>query len=89
MEYYITPRDFDAGIYIIHVGTNDPTLEDTPEEITEHNVNIATSLETENSTVGISNIVPRGDRKKRRKQLTNYCRHLRTKRNTCGRSWQY
>ena len=66
MEHCITPtkRDFDPGIYILHVGTNDPTLDDTPEEITEHIVNIATSLKTENNTVVISNIVPRGDSKK-------------------------
>ena len=72
MEYYITRRDFDAGIYILHVRTNDPTLDDTLKEITEHILNIATSLETENCTVGISNIVPRGDTKKRWEQLTNY-----------------
>ena len=38
MEYHITPtkRDFDPGIYILHAGTNDPTQNNTPEEITEH-----------------------------------------------------
>ena len=68
MEYYIAPtkRDLDPGIYILHVGTNDLTLDDTPEEITEHIVNIAASLKTENNTVVISNIVPRGDSKKRK-----------------------
>ena len=32
MECYITPtkKDFDPGIYILHVGTNDLTLDDTP-----------------------------------------------------------
>ena len=46
MEYCITPtkRDFDPGIYILHIGTNDLTLNGTPEEITEHILNIATSL---------------------------------------------
>ena len=73
MEYYITPtkRDFDPGIYILHVGTNDLTLNDTPEEITEHIVNIATSLKTENNTVVISNIVPRGDSKKEKAEAVN------------------
>ena len=68
MEYYITPtkRDFDPGIYILHVGTNDITLNGTPKEITEHIVNIAPSLKTENNTVVISNIVPRGDSKKKK-----------------------
>ena len=80
MEYYITPtkRDFDPGIYILHVGTNDLTLNDTPEEITEHIVNIATSLKTENNTVVISNI----------DHIEIAC-DLRTKRNISDRSWQY
>ena len=73
MEYYITPtkRDFDPGIYILHVGTNDLTLNDTPEEITEHIVNIATFLKTENNTDVISNIVPRGDSKKEKAEAVN------------------
>ena len=73
MEYYITPtkRDFDPGIYILHVGTNDLTLNDTPKEITEHIVNIAPSLKTENNTVEISNIVPRGDSKKGKAEAVN------------------
>ena len=49
--------------YILHVGTNDITLNDTPEEITEHIVNVAKSFKTENNTVVISNIVPRGNSK--------------------------
>ena len=75
MEYYITPtkRDFDPGIYILHVGINDQTLDDKPEEMTEHIVNIATSLKTENNTVVISNIVPRGDSKKEKaEEVNNY-----------------
>ena len=75
MEYYITPtkRDFDPGIYILHVGINDQTLDDKPEEMTEHIVNIATSLKTENNTVVISNIVPCGDSKKEKaEEVNNY-----------------
>ena len=70
MEYYITPtkRYFDPGIYILH----DCTLDDTPKEITEHIANIATLLKPENNTVVISNIVPRGNSKKKRQKLTNY-----------------
>ena len=66
MEYYITPtkRDFDPGTY-------DQTLGDTPEEITEHSVNIATSLKTENSAAMISNIVPRGDSRKEKAEAIN------------------
>ena len=53
MECYITPtkRNFDPSNYILHVGTNDLTLDDTPEELTEYIVNIATSLKTENNTL--------------------------------------
>ena len=73
MEYYITPtkRDFDPGIYILHVGTNDLTLDDTPEEINEHIINIATSLKTENNTVVISNVALRGDSKKEKAEAVN------------------
>ena len=80
MEYSITPtkRDFDPGIYILHVDTNDVTLYDTPEEITEHIVNIATSLKTENNTVVISNTVPRRKKEKTEavnKLLIDSCEH--------------
>ena len=35
MEYFITPkkRDFNPGIYILHAGTNNQTLDNTHEEI--------------------------------------------------------
>ena len=76
MEYYITPtkRDFDPGIYILHFDTNDLTLDDAPEEITEHIANIVTSLKTENNTVVIvviSNIVSHGDSKKEKEEAVN------------------
>ena len=74
-KHYITPtkKDFDPDTYILHVGKNDITLGDTPEEITEHIVNIATSLKTENNPIVISNIVRSGDgEKEMAKQLTNY-----------------
>ena len=66
IEDYITPtkRDFNPGIYILPVGTNDVTLDDTPKETTEHIVNITTSLKTGNNVVVISNIVPCGNSKK-------------------------
>ena len=73
MEYYITPtkRDFDPGIYILHFDTNDLNLGDTPEEITEHIVNIVTSLKTENNTAVISNIVLHGDSEKEKQETVN------------------
>ena len=56
MEYYITPtkKDIDPDICILHVSTNDLTLDDAPEEITKHIVDIAASLKTGNNTVVIS-----------------------------------
>ena len=56
---------------MLHVGTNDITLNDTPEEITEHIVNVAKSFKTENNTVVISNIVPRGNSKKEKSEAVN------------------
>ena len=46
LRYYITPTEckFDPDIYILNVGTNDLTLDDIPEKITKHMVNINTSL---------------------------------------------
>ena len=73
MKYHIilTKRDFDSGIYILHVGTNDLTLDNTLKEITKHVVNIATSLEIENNTVVIWNIVPHGHSKKEKTEEVN------------------
>ena len=73
MEYYITPtkRVFGPGIYILHVRTNDVTLDHIPEELIEHIVNIATSLKTESNTVAILSIVPRGDSKKEKAEAVN------------------
>ena len=73
MEYYVTPknRDFHSDIYILHVGTNDLTLDDKPEQFTKHIVNIAKSLKTENSAVVILHIVTRGDSKKENAEAVN------------------
>ena len=51
-------------IFILHVGTNDLTLSDTPEQIVEHIFDTVISLKTGSNTVIIFNIVPRGDKKK-------------------------
>ena len=73
MEYYITPtkRDFDPGIYILHCDTNDIYLGGTTKEITEHIVNIVTSLKTENNTVVILIIVLHIDSKKEKEEAVN------------------
>ena len=66
MSDYIKPtkNDFNPFIYVLHVGTNDLTLSDTPEQIAEHIFDIVNSLKTESNTVIVSNIVPRGDKNK-------------------------
>ena len=73
MEYYITPtkKDIDSDICILHVSTNDLTLDDAPEEITKHIVDIAASLKTGNNTVVISKIVPRRKSKKEKTEAVN------------------
>ena len=73
MEYYITPtkKDIDPDICILHVSTNDLTLDDAPEEITKHIVDIAASLKTGNNTVVISKIVPRRKSKKEKTEAVN------------------
>ena len=46
LRCYITPtkREFDPNIYIMHVGTNDLTLDHTLEKNTKHMVNTTASL---------------------------------------------
>ena len=46
LRYYITPtkREFDPDIYIMHVGTNDLTIDHTLEKNTKHMVNTTASL---------------------------------------------
>ena len=59
MEYYTIPRKkgFHPGIYILYVGTNDLTIDNTLKEVIEHYWHIAISLKTEYNTVAMSNIV--------------------------------
>ena len=51
-------------IFVLHVGTNDLRLSDTPEQIAEHIFDIVNSLKTDSNTIIVSNIVPRGDKNK-------------------------
>ena len=74
MQDYIKPtkRDFDPSLYILHVGTNDISLEDTPEAISKRIIATAESLKKEHNEVAISNIVARGDDlKEKGKTLSN------------------
>ena len=49
MEDYTKPtkRDFNPDLYILHVGTNDLSLDDTPEVISSRIIDTAKSLMTE------------------------------------------
>ena len=63
---YIKPtkKDFNPDIYVLHVGRNDLTLSDTPEQIAEHIAHIVSLLNTDSNTVIVSNAVPRDDKNK-------------------------
>ena len=74
MQVYIksTKCDFDPSLYLLHVGTNDLLLEDTPEAISKRIIATAESLKKEHDEVAISDIVARGDDlKKKGKTLSN------------------
>ena len=66
MENYTTSTkgDFNPDLYIIHVGTNDLSLDDTPEVILSRIIDTAKSLMTEKNKIIISNIASRGDKYK-------------------------
>ena len=65
MRDYIKPakRDFDPSLYLLHVGTNDLWLEDTPLAISKQIIVTAKSLKNEHNEVAILNIVARGEGK--------------------------
>ena len=56
--------DINSDFYVLHVGTIDIRLSDTPERIAEHIVDIFSSLKTNSNTIIFSNIVPRDDKNK-------------------------
>ena len=62
MHNYIKPTKpgFYSSLYILHVGTNDLSLEDTPEAISKRTIATAENLKKEHSKVAVSNIVARG-----------------------------
>ena len=74
MQVYIksTKCDFDPSLYLLHVGTIDLLLEDTPEAISKRIIATAESLKKEHDEVAISDIVARGDDlKEKGKTLSN------------------
>ena len=60
-------RGFNTDLCILHVGTNDLSLDDTPEVISTRI--IARSLMTEKNIIIISNIVSRGDKCKEKGEI--------------------
>ena len=64
MHDYLEPtnRNFDPSIYILHVGTNNLSTNDSPGMIVDKIVETAESLKTEDNNVILSAIVPRGDK---------------------------
>ena len=64
-----TKRNFNPNLYILHIGKSDLSLDDTPEVISSHIIDIAKSLMTEKSKVVISNIVPREDKYKEKGEI--------------------
>ena len=63
MQDYIkrTKRDFDPSLYLLHVGTNNLSLEDTPEAISTRIIATAESLKKEHNKVVILSIAARRD----------------------------
>ena len=63
MYHYIKPaqRDFKPEIFIFHVGTDGPPLNQSPKEISEDIVTLTESMKTENIKIIISSIVCRAD----------------------------
>ena len=57
-----------ADLYILHVGTNDPSLDDTPEVISSCIIDTAKFLMIENKII-ISNIAPRGGKYKEKGKI--------------------
>ena len=54
-----TLRDFNPGLFIIHVGTNDLPLNKTSNKIAEEIVNLAESVKKPSSNTVISDIINR------------------------------
>ena len=71
MEDYTKPtkRNFKPDLHILHAGTNDLSLDDTPEVISSCIIDIGKSLMTEKNKIIISNIIPRGDKNKEKGKI--------------------
>ena len=61
-----TQRDFNPGVYLIHVGTNDLFSNKSPEQISLDILNLSNSLNLDNNTAVVSSIVPRDHENKKK-----------------------
>ena len=67
----LTKRDFNPDLYILHVGTNDLSLNDKPEVIPSHIIDTAISMVTEKTKIIVSKIFPRSDKYKEKGEILN------------------
>ena len=63
-----TKKDFNPDIYVLHVGTNGLILSNTTEQPAELISDTGNSLKTDNNTVIVFNIVPRGNKNKEKSE---------------------
>ena len=61
--------EFNPDLYISHVGTNDLSLDNTLEMISNHIIDTAKSLLTEKMKIIFSNIVPRESKYKEKGEI--------------------
>ena len=73
MQYYLKPtkRDFDPNIFILNVGTNNLSTNDSPEMIADKIVETAESLKTGDNNVALSAIWPRYDKLNEKAEKVN------------------
>ena len=62
-------NEFNPDLYISHVGTNDLSLDNTLEMISNHIIDTAKSLLTEKMKIIFSNIVPRESKYKEKGEI--------------------
>lgn len=64
-----TKRDFKPDLYILYVGTNDLSLDDTPEVISYRKCRHYQISDDRKKQIIISNIAPRGDEYKEKGEM--------------------
>ena len=73
MHDYLKPtqRDFNPNIFILHVGTNNLSTNDSPEMIADKIVESAELIKTDDNNVVLSAIVRRGDKLNKKVEKVN------------------